>query len=451
MRGGNDATKKLLTFSNKKGETVSYIPDLRKEKSWDKHFNNIVKAVKNNFGVKDVKNVKFTYNPFDNAHSIEIRKSIGGNTLSKNNLEQFWNVLESHKSISVMNFIVGDIVGKQATIICVESLQSNNAAMVLFRNEEGTDDIDDYDWDTVFNSQFIPFIKRATLVNKRKGDGGDDGDDVDYDELPFKIYKIGEDNEGEVWNKTNLLNFDSIRDDCNLDEEIADGNDLEECYDDKESGHCYFFVENKNCFVASYDGGGDDDDEKLNPYYWKPGYAADNDDIDWEKEFLLLKKDLCQHFSIINNSNFEIKDGEDEDIVYEEGDDLAKQWIYAYDDSIYLPIIVNGDPLMQFVIDCGKCGENSVATKSIALRIDLDLESDSNHVFEKFSTSLGSRISKWQSKFKLIDSKSGQLTQNGAQFLKLCQSYNSKNVSPIEFRLESKVFLCFCALFMFVV
>ena len=208
MRGVNDATKKILTFSNKKGETVSYIPDLRKEKSWSKHFNNIVEAVKNKFGVKDVENIKFTYNPFDTAHSIEIRKSIGSNTLSKDNFEQFWNILESHKSISAMNFIIGDIIGKQATIICVESLQNNSGAMVLFTNEGGTDENDDYDWDTVFNSQFIPFIKRATLVNKRKDDGGvgddddddddnedDDGDEVDYDELPFKIYKIGEDDE----------------------------------------------------------------------------------------------------------------------------------------------------------------------------------------------------------------------------------------------------------------
>ena len=114
-------SKKVLTFSNNKGETVSYVPDFEKEKSFSIHFNNILTEVKNKFGIKDIKTIKFTYNPFNDTNSINASKIIGSNILTKDNIKEFWDLLESHSRISVMNFIIGDIIGRKATIICPDS------------------------------------------------------------------------------------------------------------------------------------------------------------------------------------------------------------------------------------------------------------------------------------------------------------------------------------------
>ena len=51
----NKMSKKVLTFSNNKGETVSYVPDFEKEKSFSVHFSNILKEVQNNLVLKILK------------------------------------------------------------------------------------------------------------------------------------------------------------------------------------------------------------------------------------------------------------------------------------------------------------------------------------------------------------------------------------------------------------
>ena len=83
-----------------------------------------------------------------------------------------------------MNFKIGDINGKKATIIRV-------GGKILFSSED--EDCEEYDWDEVFQKQFIPFIKQITGGGSKgcatTADEDDENEDVDYDELPFTIYK----------------------------------------------------------------------------------------------------------------------------------------------------------------------------------------------------------------------------------------------------------------------
>ena len=55
------------------------------------------------------------------------------------------------------------------------------------------EDSEEYDWDEVFQKQFIPFIKQITGGGSKgcatTADEDDENEDVDYDELPFTIYK----------------------------------------------------------------------------------------------------------------------------------------------------------------------------------------------------------------------------------------------------------------------
>ena len=67
---------KLFTFSNEKGETISYMPDLSNEESCGKHFKNIrIKMV-------ELKKTNITYNPYNKVNSINATKWIGTNILS---------------------------------------------------------------------------------------------------------------------------------------------------------------------------------------------------------------------------------------------------------------------------------------------------------------------------------------------------------------------------------
>ena len=439
----NKLSTKTLTFSNNKGETISYIPDLEKEKSFSVHFNNIVNQVKTKFGIEDSSNIKFTYNPFNNPNSINATKIIGNNdVLTKDNLSQFWNLLKTHKTVSVMNFIIGDIIGKKATIICVESLQNNSASMILFKNDKGSDDIDDYDWDKVFSLQFIPFIKQA--IATREDNNKHDDDDIDYDELGFKIYKIDAENEEDVFKTCNLINFSKMREKYDLEEEVEDGDILQDYYARKESGHCYFFVENKACLVISAAADEDNDKELLltKPYYWKTKNIEEVD-IDWENELLSMKKTLCNNFGITNNKNVKLVFEDDNGVEIRTGDDLEVMWheIYYDDDEIYLKLIII-DPYTKFIINCQKANESGIES-SISLSLDLDLSgSDGNQAFKQFCESFGVKAGlggSWQSKFKLLDFGSGEFAENASQFLKICQSYNNKNIRPINFRLEPKV------------
>ena len=158
---------KLFIFSNEKGKTISYMPDLSNEESCGKHFKNIgTKILELN----------------NNVNNINATKSIRTNILSSTNISQLWNLLTSSKNIScsVINFKIGDINGEKATIICT--------------------------WYKVFQKQFIPFINQVTGGGGSKGGAPIVDEDVDYDELPFKIYKIECDDALAIEKECNLLN-----------------------------------------------------------------------------------------------------------------------------------------------------------------------------------------------------------------------------------------------------
>ena len=101
-----------------------------------------------------------------------------------------------------MNFKIGDIGGKKATM-CVESIEKNIAARILFSKQ----DEHEYDWDEVFEKQFIPFIKRLAASGGERAAS----EDVDYDELAFKIYERQCDNAITITKETNLLNYHEMR------------------------------------------------------------------------------------------------------------------------------------------------------------------------------------------------------------------------------------------------
>ena len=122
------SSTELFTFSNEKGEIISYIPDLSNEGSCEEHFNNIQKQFKQKFGIYETSNldiINITYNPHNNVNSINATKLIVTNVLSSTNISQFWDLLTSseNQSCSVTNVKIGDIGGKKATIICVESIK----------------------------------------------------------------------------------------------------------------------------------------------------------------------------------------------------------------------------------------------------------------------------------------------------------------------------------------
>ena len=441
------SSTKLFTFSNDKGETISYIPNF-KEESPEKHFTNIQKHIKDKFGIQ-LKKTNITYNPYNDVNSINATKSIGTNILSTTNVSQFWNLLTSrkHVSCSAMNFKIGDIDGKKATIISVESIQKNTAGKILFLKED--EDDDEFDWDEVFQKQFIPFIKQVTGVSGVSGVSGasgasaaddeeeDDEEDVDYDELPFKIYKIECDNALTISKECNLLNYDEMKEKYDIEDEVDDGGVLEEFFeDDDENDNRYFFIENKACFVIHY---------KKQVFYWKPDNLKDADDIDWDDEFVAMKKDVCDYFGLINDETLQMVRFEDEEIEIEE-DNIQEMWEEAWEDdnTIYLKLLVKGAPLVEFLIDCKRISI-PVSTSSISLRMGLNVSNEANQVFsqfmEVFARESGLTGSTLAAEYKLIDNsrKPGTLVDDAKMFLKVCKTCIRSEIIPIEFILEEKV------------
>ena len=417
---------------------MSFIPDLSNEESWDKHFKNIQKEIKQKFGIKmpELKKTNITYNPYNNANSINAIKSIGTNILSSTNVSQFWNLLTSSKnqSCSVMNFKIGDIGGKKATIISVESIQKNVSGKILFLPED--DEEDEYEWDEVFQKQFIPFIKRVTGGKSgapTEDDDDEDDEDVDYDELPFKIYKIASDDALTISKECNLLNYHEMREKYDIEDEVDDGGGLEDFFEeDDENDHLYFFIENKACFVICYG-------KKV--FYWKPDNLKDVDNINWDKEFLSMKKDICSYFGLVNNDKLKILNGE-EDTEIEQGGDIEEMWNNAWDDDeIYLKIAVQGDPLVEFVIDCQSDGGGSGSRSLVSLQLGIN---DTKQVFSQFinafARKFGVSSSSLMQKYRLIDDcyKTGTLVDD-AHFVKTLKSCKRKKISPIKLRLAEKV------------
>ena len=408
------------------------MPDLSNEESWEKHFKNIKKQIKDKLAIDLDRTI--TYNPYNNINSINATKSIETNILSSTNISQFWNLLTSKENVScaAMNFRIGDTVGKKATIICVESIQNGTAAKLLFSRE----DEEDYDWDEVFNKQFIPFIKQAT--GAATGASADDEDeDVDYDELPFKIYKIKCDNALAIEKECALLNYDKIREKHDIAEEVDYCDVLEECYDKDDDS--YFFIENKACFVICYG---------KQVFYWKPRDLKDVDDIDWDEEFAAMKKDVCDYFGLISNDKLKMINGGDKDVEIKQGSDMATLWdnIWEADDKVYLKIVVNGDPMIQFVIDCTSIGGTLNSKSMISLQVGLDIESGSDkQLFSQFLNALspacGIRSSSLAQKYKFIDdcSKRGNLVPDAQNFVKICKTCSRNKISPIKLRLQQKV------------
>ena len=434
---------KLFTFSNEKGETISYNPDLSNEKSWEKHFKNIQKQIKQKFGMKmgELKKTNITYNPYNDVNSFNAAKHIGTNILSSTNISQFWNLLISRKNQSC-NFRIGDIGGKKATIICVESIQKNISGKMLFSKE----DEEEYDWDEIFQKQFIPFIKQVTGgksgAPEEDEEHDDDDEDVDYDELPFKIYKIECDNALSVLKECNLLNYHEMKEKYDIEDEVDDGDVLEEFFDeDDENDDLYFFIENKACFVI-YHG------KKV--FYWKPDNLKDVDDIDWDKEFLSMKKDICDYFGLINNDKLKMVNGEDKEVKIEQGGDIEEMWSNAWDDDdeTYLKILVNGDPLVEFVIDCTNI--SNASRPMFRRKIGLNTTKNAQDVFLQFAKSFenclgaGDECSNWTNKYKLIDGcyREGDTIENAQAFFKFYLSCRRKKINPIHICLETKVRFC---------
>ena len=156
-----------------------------------------------------------------------------------------------------------------------------------------------------------------------------------------------------------------------------------------------------------------------------------------------MKNTLCNYFSIIDNSNLKLVNARDEDAEIEGGDSIQEMWEDIYDDDeVYLKITISGDPFVKFIINCEKVNNGGIES-SISLALGLNLEdADANQVYSKFSAAFGIKLGlgeSWSSRFKLLDNKNGELAENGLKFLKICQSYNEKSISPIDFHLEPKV------------
>ena len=425
-------------FSNTKGETMAYVPDMNI--SWQEQYKKLFKSIKHKFGIQasTLRKTPITYNPFNNVNSVNAKKFIGTNILKSDNLEQFWKLLVINKRLSVMNFMIGNILGRKARIICVESLQNNSLTMMLFPNNDN----DDMDWDEIYQTKFIPFVKKALTNNNN----GDNDDNVDYDELPFKIYKINSDNVDNVKKfvtECDISNFDTIVSKYELDEEVEDGGELENCYEENDdSDECYFFVENKACFVAIY--------KNKKPFFWTPsGLDGDLDEINWENEFLAMKKDICNFFSLANNGNLAMTKMDDSDGIIGEGVDLEEMFTNAYDDDdlVYLKINVTGDPLIKFIISCPTVSPNN---DTISLSLGLDLSKQDKEVFDEFDNGLRRLMfrfgkSQWKNKFELIDNchKKGNLIPTPKKFLTLCKMCQRRKISPIQLLLEPKVCMSF--------
>ena len=291
----------------------------------------------------------------------------------------------------------------------------------------------------MFQKQFIPFIKQVTGVAGASAhdEEDDDDEDVDYDELPFKIYKIECDNALTISKECNLLNYHEMKEKYDIEDEVDDGGVLEEFFeDDDENDNRYFFIENKGCFVVHY---------KKQAFYWKPHNLKDADDIDWDKEFLSMKKDICDFFGLINNDKFKMINGEDKEVEIKQGGDIESLWnnILDEDDQVYLKIVVNGDPLIEFVIDCKNI--DNVSKSMVSFRVGLDIvSSGGEQLFLQFLNALspacGIRSSSLARKYKLIDDccKHGKLVSD-AHFVKIYKTCLRKKISPIKLRLEQKV------------
>ena len=296
------------------------------------------------------------------------------------------------------------------------------------------------------------FIKRLTGGGET-GEPGEahaskDDEDVDYDELPFKIYKIECDNALTIEKECNFLNYHEMRKKYdNIRDEVDDGGVLEECFDDDDKNdNRYFFIENKACFVIFYE---------KQVLYWKPHNLADVDDINWDKEFLSMKKDICDYFGIINDHKLKMVNGEDKDIEMEQGVDIEEMWgdVWDDDDEAYLRILVIGNPLIEFVIDCTNIGNahnaGDVSESSLLTRkIGLDVSKDANNVFLQFGEAFEHEFknsdvsgSNWINKYKLIDNcyRVGNIIDNGQTFLEFYRVCKRKKINPICIQLEMKV------------
>ena len=201
----------------------------------------------------------------------------------------------------------------------------------------------------VNNSHNTNVEPRMNCTNVKTATTRDDDnkDDVDYDELPFKIYKIEYDNALTISKECILLEYHEMTETYGIDEEGV----LENFFDDDR----YFFVENKVCLIICH---------KQQVFYWKPHNFKDVDHIDWDKQFLSMKKDICNYFDIANNENLMMMKGEDiADVI--EASDMEKMWNNMREqdnDTIYIKILVKGDPLTDFLIDYQPTDNNSQST-----------------------------------------------------------------------------------------
>ena len=356
---------KRLFLIEKDGATVSWCPnDVQIQKNYGgKLWKSLAKQLKNGFGKITINENTLKYHPSTNV--IKLNNNTG-DKLNKKNIENYSTLLKSSKSSIRMYFYIGDTAprgdvyveegddgnenSKRAIIISSKLMNAPknvlgelqkrggkvvNAQMTMKLGE--CKDGENLDGDK-FYEKIMVFLNKLYQTN-------DDTIDLDsYDEFPYKIYQI----EPSVWNNSNneiskqalkgdLSGFDQFLTKYDLDIELDGADVLQDFFKGNEECHDFtLFVTYKKYLVLILKS---DHKTTKTVCHWAPSFVTiknvengDDDDVDWDKEFTQLKKDVSKYFDLVNSDDITFEQCDDQADI-DCGDDIQEIWEELTDDD----------------------------------------------------------------------------------------------------------------------
>ena len=347
MQVGEPPKRENVILIGNGKDSVTWKPDFVKNgEDWKKHFSSLSKTVKDKFKGIRLKQTPMIYNPYGSVPSIDISLLDNIDTvLSKDNLEQYWNLLERSKSVCMLKFCIDadNAISSSKRAICIAAHSNTSETKI------GTFLIKKNGKDIEWEKNYFNLLETTNKMTETKLENIDNSDEIDYLELPYRILKFEESKilmkmKEEIRKDENYLEESyKFRDFYELGDEMEDFSLLENCYDSDNSvdgKYWVFLVENKTVFEIR--NGNNVGNNKV--YFWKPSKV---EDIEWDFEFKQLKKQISNYFDLQNNSRLSLTRQDTQERL-SDANAICKYWGLSYMQLFLVCIVV-----LKFVFGFG--------------------------------------------------------------------------------------------------
>ena len=290
----------------KSNDSVTWKPDFETHgNNWSQHFALLGKSVKGKFKGIKLKQTQMIYNPYNSVPCIDTSLFDDiDSVLSKDNIEKYWKLLESSKSVSMLKFSIDtdNVISNSKRTVCISvHSNTNETKLSTFLIKK-----DAYGKDINWKENYFSLL---AMINKQTGTKLEDigeNDEIAYDKLSYRIFKLENCNSVLTKMKEEMKKDDNFltqlykyRDLFELGDEIDDDELFEDCYESNDDRLCVFWIEKKKCLQVS-------ENRSKKIFFWTPS-KLDLKSIDWEFEFKQLKKEICNHFDLQNNGKLSLR------------------------------------------------------------------------------------------------------------------------------------------------